>query len=288
MLAAERDDGGFRPGRREERGRQLRHARATGRGGDAHTARCARPTVCHPHPGALVADLQHLHAAQLVELVHPVHVRVAHDAEHVRDTFRLEIARQPLVDLHAHSSIGYGKLLDSRLRGDDGTAGGAQVQYVDYAAAVQRSASRPENSPTMRFTTSFAPVSISEARRPEISTSEVIGITEPGGSACSTTLKFIFACTRVPPMLSLPFEMTAPDIVAGSSSSVKRASNLTLVGPNLTTRVASYDPSSCRSPSVAPDTHSTTARGSDNTPHTARGAADTTIRSLSSIMMPGL
>jgi len=54
-------------------------------------------------PGPLVADFEHLDPAQLVQLVYPVHVPVAHDAEHVRDAFRLEIVRQPLVDLHAFS-----------------------------------------------------------------------------------------------------------------------------------------------------------------------------------------
>jgi hypothetical protein len=102
VLAAESDDRRFRAGRREESGRQLRNARAAGRGGDAHRARRARPAVGHPQPGALVAHFEHLHAAQLVELVHPVHVRVAHDAEHVRDAFSLEIGCQPLIDLHAH------------------------------------------------------------------------------------------------------------------------------------------------------------------------------------------
>ena len=106
VLAAERHDWRSRAGGCEESGRQLRYARAASRGGDAHAARRACPAVGHPEPGAFVPNLEHLDPAQLVELVHPVHVRVAHDAEHVRDAFRLEIGCQPLVDLHAHSSRG--------------------------------------------------------------------------------------------------------------------------------------------------------------------------------------
>src|SRR5215471_14470054 len=85
-------------------------------------------------------------------------------------------------------------------------------------------------------------------------------------------------------MPSLPLARTLPLMLAGSYSTATFALKLTLAGPNLTTSVASYDPSSCFSPSAAPSTHSTTARGSDSISHTARGDADTSIRSLTSIM----
>ncbi|MNC87292.1 hypothetical protein D3C83_30070 [compost metagenome] len=81
------------------------------------------------------------------------------------------------------------------------------------------------------------------------------------------------------------FEATRPLIPASSSSRVKRARNVTFAGPNLTTSDASYEPSSCCSPSCAPGTHSTTTLGSDSRSHTARGADGTSIRSLTSIML---
>src|SRR5262245_61252903 len=63
------------------------------------------------------------------------------------------------------------------------------------------------------------------------------------------------------------------------------ALNATLAGPNLTVMPASYDPSSCCSPSDAPETHSTTARGSDNKAQTALRSAATSTRSFTSIMI---
>jgi hypothetical protein len=67
-------------------------------GGDS-----ARPAVSHPEPGAFVADFEHLDAAELVQLVHPVHVAVAHQAEDVGNAFRLERAGQSLIHLHGSS-----------------------------------------------------------------------------------------------------------------------------------------------------------------------------------------
>ena len=61
----------------------------------------------------------------------------------------------------------------------------------------------------MRFTTNLEPLSTSVASRPKISTWASIGIVEPGGSACSTTLNDIVARTRVPPCLSLLFAVSS-------------------------------------------------------------------------------
>ena len=91
--------------------------------------------------------------------------------------------------------------------------------------------------------------------------------------------------TRVPPWSSLPREETCPIIAVPSSSSATFARKVTWVGPNFTVRVVSYEPSSNRSPSFAPGTQSPTARGSDSTFHTIRGAAGTSTRSLISITM---
>ena len=101
----------------------------------------------------------------------------------------------------------------------------------------------------------------------------------------ATTWKVIAVFTRVPPWSSLPREETCPIIAVPSSSSATFARKVTWVGPNFTVRVVSYEPSSNRSPSFAPGTQSTTARGSDSTSHTIRGAAGTSTRSLISITM---
>src|SRR5262245_2833154 len=155
-----------------------------------------------------------------------------------------------------------------------------------YAVALaQRAASRSVNSPVMRLTTSVAPDSTSEASRPEISTCASIGTTDEPGACPATTLKVIAVFTRVPPWSSLPREDTCPIIDVPSSSRPTFARTHTLAGPNFTVRVVSYEPSSSRSPSFAPGTHSTTARGSDSTSHTIRGAAGTSTRSLISITM---
>src|SRR5262245_6709669 len=158
-----------------------------------------------------------------------------------------------------------------------------------YAVALaQRSASRSVNSLVMRLTTSVAPDSTKEASRPEISTCASMGTTDEPGVCPATTLKVIAVFTRVPPWSSLPREDTCPIIAAPSSSSATLARKVTLAGPNFTFRAASYEPSSSRSPSLAPGMHSTTARGSDSTHHTIRGAAGTSTRSLISITMwPG-
>jgi hypothetical protein len=52
-----------------------------------------------------MAHFEHLDAAELVQLVHPVHVAVAHDAENVRDAFGDEIGGEPLVHLHTSSPL---------------------------------------------------------------------------------------------------------------------------------------------------------------------------------------
>jgi hypothetical protein len=105
VFAAEGDERRGRARRGEEPGGELRYARPAGGGGDAGGARYARPAVGHAEPGALVAHFEHLHAAQLVEFVHPVHVAVAHDAEHMRQAFGDEIAGQPLVNLHVSPPV---------------------------------------------------------------------------------------------------------------------------------------------------------------------------------------
>src|SRR5213593_91818 len=155
-----------------------------------------------------------------------------------------------------------------------------------YAVALaQRAASRSVNSPDMRLTTSAAPDSTTQASRPEISTCASMGTTDEPGACPATTWKVIAVFTRVPPWSSLPREDTHPIIAVPSSSSATFARKVTLVGPNFTVRVVSYEPSSNRSPSCAPGTQSTTARGSDSTSHTIRGAAGTSTRSLISITM---
>src|SRR5437773_4534904 len=155
-----------------------------------------------------------------------------------------------------------------------------------YAVALaQRAASRSVNSPDMRLTTSAAPDSTTQASRPEISTCASMGTTDEPGACPATTWKVIAVFTRVPPWSSLPREETCPIIAVPSSSSATFARKVTWVGPNFTVRVVSYEPSSNRSPSFAPGTQSTTARGSDSTSHTIRGAAGTSTRSLISITM---
>src|SRR5882724_12261200 len=155
-----------------------------------------------------------------------------------------------------------------------------------YALALaQRAASRSVNSPVMRLTTIAAPDSTSAASRPEISTCASMGTADEPGACPATTLKVISVFTRVPPWSSLPREDTCPVIAVPSSSSATFARKVTLVGPNFTVRVASYEPSSSRSPSFTPGMQSTTARGSDSTSHTIRGAAGTSTRSLISITM---
>src|SRR5262245_66521643 len=52
-----------------------------------------------------MAHFEHLDAAELVKLVHPVHVAVAHDAEDMRDAFGDEIGGEPLVHLHTFSPL---------------------------------------------------------------------------------------------------------------------------------------------------------------------------------------
>src|SRR5262245_57684438 len=155
-----------------------------------------------------------------------------------------------------------------------------------YAVALaQRAASRSVNSPVMRLTTKVAPDSTSEASRPEISTCASMGTADEPGACPATTLKVIAVFTRVPPWSSLPREDTCPVIAVASSSSATFARKVTLAGPNFTVKVVAYEPSSSRSPSFAPGTQSTTARGSDSTSHTIRGAAGTSTRSLISITM---
>ena len=112
-----------------------------------------------------------------------------------------------------------------------------------------------------------------------------MGTTDEPGACPATTWKVIAVFTRVPPWSSLPREETCPIIAVPSSSSATFARKVTWVGPNFTVRVVSYEPSSNRSPSFAPGTQSTTARGSDSTSHTIRGAAGTSTRSLISITM---
>src|SRR5215468_493100 len=158
--------------------------------------------------------------------------------------------------------------------------------YPFYSVALaQRVASLSVNSLVMRLTTKVAPDSTSEASRPEISTCASMGTADEPGSCPATTLKVIAVFTRVPPWSSLLREDTCPVIAVPSSSSATLARKVTLAGPNFTVRAASYEPSSSRSPSLAPGMHSITARGSDSTPHTIRGAAGTSTRSLISITM---
>src|SRR6058998_142837 len=152
-------------------------------------------------------------------------------------------------------------------------------------ALAQRAASRSVNSPVMRLTTSAAPDSTTQASRPEISTCASMGTTDEPGGCPAMTWKVMAVFTRVPPWSSLPREETCPIIAVPSSSSATFARKVTWVGPNFTVRVVSYEPSSNRSPSFAPGTQSTTARGSDSTSHTIRGAAGTSTRSLISITM---
>ena len=104
-FAAERDQRRRGAAGGEQRGGKLRDARPAGRGGNARGARHARPAVGHAEPGALMAHFEHLDAAELVQLVHPVHVAVAHDAEDVRDAFGDEIGGEPLVHLHTFSPL---------------------------------------------------------------------------------------------------------------------------------------------------------------------------------------
>src|SRR5262245_13555741 len=137
----------------------------------------------------------------------------------------------------------------------------------------------------MRLTTSAAPDSTSVASRPEISTCASIGTADEPRPCPATTLTVIAVFTRVPPWSSLPREDTCPIIAVPSNSSATFARKVTLAGPNFTVTVASYEPSSSRSPSFAPGTQSTTARGSDSTTHTIRGAAGPSTRSLISITM---
>src|SRR5215475_985848 len=155
-----------------------------------------------------------------------------------------------------------------------------------YAVPLaQRAASLSVNSLVMRLTTKVAPDSTSEASRPEISTCASMGTADEPGSCPATTLKVIAVFTRVPPWSSLLREDTCPVIAVPSSSSATSARKVTLAGPNFTVRAASYEPSSSPSPSLAPGMHSTTARGSDSTSQTIRGAAGTSTRSLISITM---
>src|SRR5215510_6356667 len=155
-----------------------------------------------------------------------------------------------------------------------------------YAVALaHRAASRSVNSPVMRLTTSAAPNSTSEASRPEISTCASMGTTDEPGACPATTLNVIAVFTRVPPWSSLPRDDTCPIIAVPSNSSATFARKVTVAGPNFTVTVASYEPSSNRSPSFAPGTQSTTARGSDSTSHTIRRAAGTSTCSLISITM---
>jgi hypothetical protein len=61
--------------------------------------RNARIAVGHAQTRALMTDFVHLDA-DLVQLVHPVHVAVAHHAECGGAAFRFERLRESLIHLH--------------------------------------------------------------------------------------------------------------------------------------------------------------------------------------------